>query len=414
MVVAKTANMPAHFMIAAGGTGGHMFPAHALAQELERRGARVDLITDDRGHRYGSTFPATQVYEVPAATLSLRPSFKNIMGLFKIIRGTLKAQRILHQVQPIVLISFGGYPTLPPLAGCLLEGIPSLLHEQNAVMGRANKLFARFSMAIATGFPKLKGVSDRIEAKITFVGNPVREEVRELANAPYSPPASDGVFNLLIFGGSQGARVFSEIVPSAIADLPDSLRKNVKITQQCRVEDMEQVREVYAQAGIDAEISPFFNRLPQRISEAHLVIGRAGASTVSELAVIGRPAILVPLPNSLDGDQLYNARHFVDSGGGWLLDQRDLSVERLTALLIRLRYSAEELKAAADGAAAIGKPDAVLALADLAEDLALKLQDDEANARERKEAAWPMIEDDKQKPKIKAKKPVAKELRRRA
>lgn len=409
MAVAKTEEKPAHFMIAAGGTGGHMFPAHALAQELERRGARVDLITDERGHRYGSTFPASQIYEVPAASLSLRPSLRNIIGIFKIIRGTLKAQRILHQAQPIVLIGFGGYPTLPPLAGSLLQGMVSLLHEQNAVMGRVNRLFARFATAIATGFPKLRGISEQIEAKITFVGNPVRDEVRALANAPYNPPEADGVFNLLVFGGSQGAHVFSEVVPGAIADLPDSLRKKMKIVQQCRVEDMEQVREIYAQAGVNAEVSSFFNRLPQRMSEAHLVIARAGASTVSELAVIGRPAILVPLPGSLDGDQLYNARYFVDTGGGWLLDQRDLNVERLSALVMRLRYSTEELKAAAAGAAAIGKPDAVLALADLAEDLAAKLQDDEANARERNEAAWPAIEAAKQKPK-----PKTKELRRRA
>jgi UDP-N-acetylglucosamine--N-acetylmuramyl-(pentapeptide) pyrophosphoryl-undecaprenol N-acetylglucosamine transferase len=369
-----------YVMIAAGGTGGHLFPAYALAQELQERNIRVDLITDDRGHRYGGTFPAARIFEIPAASLQLRFSLSVITGAWRIMRGIIKAQRVLHRNRPDILVGFGGYPSLPPLAAGLLQGIAICLHEQNAVMGRVNRLFAPFARGIASAFPKIRNVSDRVAAKIRVTGNPVRASVLELLKSPYQAPASPGKFNVVVFGGSQGARIFADVVPGAIADLPAGMRDQLKVTQQTRPEDLERVRAVYEKADIDAEIEPFFSHLPQRIADAHLVIARAGASTVSELSAIGRPAILVPLPHSLDNDQLHNAHHFVYSGGGWLIEQNDLSVERLNGLLVKLRYSPEELSAAAGGAAELGKPEAVVDLADLVLELARDKQRDGVSA----------------------------------
>lgn len=378
-------------MLAAGGTGGHLFPAQALAQELARRAARVDLITDERGHRYGSTFPATHIYEVPSASLSLSLSPRNFIGAWRIMRGIVRAQRILQQTRPEVIIGFGGYPSLPPLAAAVLEGIPILIHEQNAVLGRVNRLLARFAATVATGFPELKNASDRVAAKTRCTGNPVRDEVLALKHAAYDPPKVKGDVRLLVFGGSQGAKVFADIVPAAVLEAPASFRKRLKIAQQCRIEDMARVREAYAQAGVDAEIAPFFNSLPQRMANAHLVIARSGASTVGELSMIGRPAILVPLPHAIDNDQLHNARHFVLAGGGWLVEQRDFTPDQLSALLFTLCYSPEDLASAAQAAAALARDDAVTGLADIVEKLARGRSDDAHTEHQRKTSAWPEI-----------------------
>lgn len=391
MTARKPLKPPGRYMIAAGGTGGHLFPAQALAEELQARDAKVDLITDDRGHRYGDSFPANNVYEVPSATFSLGLRIKNLKGLIRNIRGVVAAQRILHRTQPEVLIGFGGYPTLPPLAAALLQGMPTLLHEQNAVMGRVNRLFAFFAKTIACGFPHIKNVGNRVNTKIRHTGNPVRDVVLERQKSAYAPPGDLDEFRILVVGGSQGAQVFSDVVPQAIADLPDNLRMQVKLVQQARVEDMERVRSTYAEIGFQAEIAPFFNRLPERIANAHLIIARAGASTVSELAIIGRPAILVPLPHALDNDQLHNASYFVNAGGGWLVDQSEFTADRLSGLLVKLRYSPNELAAAAAGAAELGKPDAVRALADLVEQLAAKRRGDTVSKEESEAMAWPAI-----------------------
>ena len=353
-------------MLAAGGTGGHLFPAFALAEELARRGVAVDLMTDMRGDRYGGGFPARKVYQVPSATLASRAPSDVAKTLMTLARGTGTAFRMLGQAKPHAVIGFGGYPTYPPLVAARLRGIPTAIHEQNAVLGRANKLLANRVTAIATSFDRTKFLDGRLAAKSVLTGNPVRKAVLEAATLGFLPPLSDSPIRILIFGGSQGARYFSDIVPLALFALSDALRTRLRVVQQAREEDMERVREAYAESGIKAEIAPFFTDLPARMADAHLIIGRAGASTVAELTVIGRPSILVPLPHALDNDQLNNARRLEEAGGAWCFEQRNLSPERLADELEKLLKTPDTLAAAAKAAKNAGRPDAVRNLADFA------------------------------------------------
>lgn len=351
-------------MLAAGGTGGHLFPAFALAEELGRRGVPVDLITDMRGDRYGSGFPARQIYQVPAATLAGRSPVAAAKTILALGRGTKAAHAIMGKVQPSVVLGFGGYPTYPPLVAGRLRGIPTAVHEQNAVLGRANKMLAPRVTAIATSFDDVKYLDGDLEAKATLTGNPVRQSVIDAAARPYQAPTDDGKFDLLVFGGSQGARFFSEAVPPALLLLPPETRSRLRVVQQAREEDVEGVRNTYLQAGIAAEVAPFFKDLPAWMASAHLVIGRAGASTVAELTVIGRPGLLVPLPHALDNDQLNNARRLQQTGGGWCVEQKDLTPERLAGEIARLIKAPHVLAAAAAAAKKAGRPDAVARLAD--------------------------------------------------
>lgn len=351
-------------MLAAGGTGGHLFPAFALAEELKRRGIPVDLITDMRGDRYGSGFPARQIYQVPAATLAGRSPVAAAKTVLALARGTKAAYGILGRVKPSVVLGFGGYPTYPPLVAARLRGIPTAVHEQNAVLGRANKMLAKQVTAIATSFEQVKYLEGALAAKATFTGNPVRQSVIAAAAYPYHVPGADDRFNILVFGGSQGARYFSDTVPGALAALPADLRSRISVVQQAREEDVERVRSAYSELGITAEVAPFFKDLPGRMAVSHLVIGRAGASTVAELTVIGRPGLLVPLPHSLDNDQLNNARRLAESRGGWCIEQKDLTAERLSAEIACLLQEPQVLSAAAAAAKAAGRPDAVERLAD--------------------------------------------------
>lgn len=351
-------------MLAAGGTGGHLFPAFALAEELGRRGVPVDLITDMRGDRYGSGLPARQIYQVPAATLTSKSPAAVAKTVLSLARGTKAAYSILGQVRPSVVLGFGGYPTYPPLVAARLRGIPAAVHEQNAVLGRANKMLAERVNAIATSFADVKYLDGSLKAKATFTGNPVRQAVISAAAQPYAPPQLGGLLNLLVFGGSQGARYFTDAVPPALAILAPDLRSRLRVVQQAREEDLERARAAYSAAGIAAEVAPFFKDLPQRMADAHLVIGRAGASTVAELTVIGRPGLLVPLPHALDNDQLNNARRLAESGGGWCIEQKDLTPERLSAEIVRLLKEPHVLAAAASAAKRAGRPDAVVRLAD--------------------------------------------------
>jgi UDP-N-acetylglucosamine--N-acetylmuramyl-(pentapeptide) pyrophosphoryl-undecaprenol N-acetylglucosamine transferase len=359
-------------MLAAGGTGGHLFPAFALAEELERRQVAVDLITDMRGDRYGSGFPARDVYQVPAATLAGRSPVAAAKTALALARGTKAAYDILGRVQPSVVLGFGGYPTYPPLVAARLRGIPAAVHEQNAVLGRANKMLAKQVTAIATSFPRVKYLEGALAAKATLTGNPVRQSVIEAAAKPYQLPGPDGLFNILVFGGSQGARYFSDTVPGALGELPADLKPLVHVVQQAREEDVERVRAAYAQLGIAAEVAPFFKDLPSRMAASQLVIGRAGASTVAELTVVGRPGLLVPLPHALDNDQLNNARRLAESGGGWCIEQKDLTPERLSKEIARLLREPQVLAAAAAAAKTAGRPDAVVRLADFVLGLAGK------------------------------------------
>ncbi|MGQ0671456.1 MAG: undecaprenyldiphospho-muramoylpentapeptide beta-N-acetylglucosaminyltransferase [Hyphomicrobium sp.] len=356
-------------LLAAGGTGGHLFPAFALAEELGRRGLTVDLVTDHRVDRYGTDFPGRQVHQVPSATLASKSPIAVARTGLTLGRGLIAARRLLNEVAPGVVVGFGGYPTFPPMLAAAAMRIPTVLHEQNAVLGRANRLLAKRVTAIATSFERVKLLDAALEGKVRFTGNPVRDAVGRAAATPYAVPTVNGPFNLLVFGGSQGARYFSDAVPPALVALPEQLRRRLSVIQQAREEDLDRVRDAYAQAGIRADVQTFFKSLPEAMAASHLVIARAGASTVAELSVIGRPSILVPLPHALDNDQLQNATRLAESGGGWCIEQKHLDTERLAAEIARLAGDPNVLSVAAAAARSQGRPDAVSRLAVVIEDL---------------------------------------------
>lgn len=370
-------------MLAAGGTGGHLFPALALAQELGRRGIVVDLMTDTRGDRYGAGFPARQVHQIPSATFVGRSPVAAARTAVTLLSGVWAAYRQLGHVSPRVVVGFGGYPSVPPLAAAVLRGIPTALHEQNAALGRANRLLSRRVSAIATSFETVHLLDPSLAAKVRLTGNPVRDAVIERAAAPYRAPAQGETFRLLVFGGSQGARFFSDAVPPALVALPDRLRQRLHVVQQCREEDLDRVRRAYAQSGVRAELAAFFTNLPELMAASHLVIGRAGASSVAELAVMGRPSILVPLPHALDNDQLHNARRLAEAGAAWCIEQKELTTERLSGLIAELVQTDNELARAAVAAKGVGRADAASRLADLVEELMHR----RASARPQREAA---------------------------
>jgi UDP-N-acetylglucosamine--N-acetylmuramyl-(pentapeptide) pyrophosphoryl-undecaprenol N-acetylglucosamine transferase len=357
-------------MLAAGGTGGHLFPALALAQELQRRGWQVDLITDMRGDRYGTGFPARHVYRIPAATLTGRsPLAVAKLGL-TLIRGVWAALRVLSRARPAAIAGFGGYPSFAPLIAARLRGVPVLLHEQNAVLGRANRVLQHLASVIALSFENTRYVPAGARSRVRIAGNPVRDAVIAAGSKPYRAPANTGPFRLLVFGGSQGARYFSETVPPALKALPPRQRERLRVVQQCREEDLERVRARYDAAGIRADLATFFSDLPERVADAHLVICRAGASTVAELAVLGRPALLVPYSHALDNDQLENATRLHEAGGAWCLTERELTPDVLSREIQRLMVAPQKLSEAAAAARACGRPDAVARLAGELETLA--------------------------------------------
>ncbi len=360
------------FVLMAGGTGGHLFPAMALAQELRRRGHQVQLMTDERVTHYGDRFPAREVYVIPSATPSIRNPVKLVQAGIKICFGIFIAFKQLRKSNADAAIGFGGYPVFPPFVAAKLAGVPGILHEQNAVLGRANKALARFADVLALSFEQTRFANDfSIEKVVT--GNPVRDRVRDTAKGiVYQPVKAGQSFRLLVFGGSQGARAFGDLVPPALAALPETLRRQLRVTQQCRPEDLERVTEAYRAAKISVELSTFFDDLPERMADSHLVLCRSGASTVAELAVLGRPAILVPLPGALDADQKNNAAFLEQAGGGWLVEQATVSPQSLAKRLEELIENPQALSAAADKAKALGQPQAVERLADLAEKVAAK------------------------------------------
>lgn len=351
-------------VLAAGGTGGHLFPAEALSAALSARGYAIELFTDERAQKYGAAFPARAIHIVPSASPRGQGLLARAAAAFALARGTLAARRLLKQIEPIALVGFGGYPSVPPVLAATHLGVPTVLHEGNAVIGKANAFLARRVDAIAKGFPTLDGVSAAIAAKAHLTGDPVRRMVIEAAQIPF-PDFAGGKLRLLVTGGSQGARVMSDIVPAAIALMPEAARKNLVIVQQARGEDEARVRAAYERLGIDAEVQPFFPDLPRRIAAAHLVIGRAGASTVSELGVIGRPAILAPLPHALDQDQAANAREFALSGAGTVIAQSAFSPQWLANALWEAQNDFAGLSRRAEAAKAAGIADAADRLADL-------------------------------------------------
>lgn len=351
-------------LVAAGGTGGHLFPASALAAALARRGAPVELATDERALKYGGDFPARAIHPIPSATTTGAGALSKARAALVLGGGLAAALLLVARLRPRAVVGFGGYPTVPPLLAAWMLGAPSVLHEQNAVMGRANRFLAPRVSLIATGFPELKGVDAAARAKAHFTGNPVRPAVIAAAETPY-PDFADGRLNVLITGGSQGARVMADVAPAALALLTAAERARIRLVMQARGEDKARVAAACAQMEFPVELAEFFADLPARMAAAHLVVGRAGASTVSELAVIGRPSILVPFPHALDQDQAANAAVLAASGAATVLPQTEFTPERLAALLRGALADPAALQAAAKSAKAAGVADAADRLADL-------------------------------------------------
>jgi len=352
-------------LLAAGGTGGHLFPAEALGVELIKRGYRVRLVTDDRALRYSGLFTRDMIDVVPSETARGRNPLQLAYATFTLATGTLSALRLIRREKPAAVIGFGGYPTLPPLIAARFAGVPGIIHDANAVLGRANRFLSRHVRAIATSLP---GVLDRdptLSGKTTTVGTPMRPAVLAAAATSYAPPDANGPFRLLVVGGSQGARIMSDIVPGAIERLEPSLWGRLELTQQVRDEDMARVRAIYDRLKIRCELAPFFADLPARLASNHLVISRSGAGTVAELAAIGRPSILVPLPGSIDQDQFANAGVLSQAGGGLRIAQADFTPDRLAAEISALAAEPARLGAMASAAHSAGRLDAAERLADL-------------------------------------------------
>lgn len=357
-------------LLAAGGTGGHLFPAEALAAVLTRRGLEVDLATDERAARYAGAFPARQRHVLPADTVRGRSPVALARTGLALASGLVRGLALIRRIKPAVVVGFGGYPTVPPLLAASLLSVPTVIHEANGVMGRANRLLARRVSAIATGFPGLAKDDPPLAAKSLWTGNPLRPAALAAASVAYDPPQPGGPLRVLVFGGSQGARVMSDVVPEAIARLAPEVRARLELTQQAREEDLERVAATYEGLGLKAQLAPFFEDLPARIAGAHLVISRSGAGTVAELAAIGRPALLVPLPHALDQDQAANARALAATGGALVLRQIEFDAERVSAELTRLAGAPETLTQMAQSARSAGVLDAAERLADLVQHLA--------------------------------------------
>ncbi len=354
-------------LLSAGGTGGHLFPAEALARELRLRDVRVELASDERAMAYADRFPADTVHVLNSGTVTGRGLIGKARGALQLLHGIWQARKLLSDVRPCIVVGFGGYPTVPPLLAAANRRIPTLIHEQNAVMGRANRFLASRVSGIATGFDiqKPEGAPQPVR-----VGIPVRDVVHQAALVPFPQIDSANTLTLCVFGGSQGAKVMSDIVPEAIGLLPEALRHRIKIVQQAREEDLANVRQTYLQMGVDADIRSFFDDLPQRIAASHLVIARGGASTVAELSVIGRASILVPLPGSLDQDQAANARVLEAAGAAKVVRQSEFTPVWLSGELTARLKDMSSLETDGNKAKRIGMPDAASRLADLVIDLA--------------------------------------------
>lgn len=348
-----------------------MFPAQALAEELIRRGWRILLATDDRGALYADKFPADIRISLSAATAKAGDPMGMAKAGVAVLRGTLQARSVFKRMDPAVVVGFGGYPSLPSLLAALSQGRPTVIHEQNAVLGRVNRFLAPKVTAVACAFPTLELAKPKVKARAHVVGNPVRPEIRALYDQPYNPPEPGGPLRLLITGGSQGARLLSELTPEAILRLPEDIRGRLEVQQQTRKESMDSARRVYADAMVKAEVAPFFRDMAGRLAAAHLVIGRAGASTVCELAVAGRPSLLVPLKIAADDHQRFNAKLLADADAAAVALEDELTVDSMAAALKALLRDPDWLANMAKGARSVARPDAAEKLADLVERTAL-------------------------------------------
>lgn len=355
-----------HYVLAAGGTGGHLIPAFALAVELERRGHHVALITDDRGSRLPGKPHSLVAHILPAGRLGKNPLHWP-KGIEAILEGKRMALRLFDSFQPSAVIGFGGYPAFPALWAATSAGIPSVIHEQNAVLGRVNRFLAGRVNAIATSYRQVERLKPKHAHKVHLIGNPVRAEVLALREQPVPAFSEDGLLRVLVTGGSQGAGILSQVVPDGLAMLPTALRNRLQVTQQCRPEDIEAVRDRYASHEIPAELGTYFENMAERLADAHLFIGRAGASTVAELTAVGRPAILVPLPIATDDHQAFNTAEICAAGGARMIRQDRFTGAELAKQIQAIAMNPQTLATAAHAAWNCGYPNAVSDLADLVE-----------------------------------------------
>jgi len=356
-------------VLAAGGTGGHMIPAHALAAELKGRGHGVLLITDERGARFPGLFEDVPVHILPAGRLGGGPiGWLKAMG--SVVKGRGEAKRLYRDHRPDVVVGFGGYPAFPSLLAASALNIPTVLHEQNAVLGRVNRLLAGEAEAIAVAYDEVDRLKPKLADKVVLVGNPVRSEIAKLGELPYPPFDEVAPLKILVTGGSQGASILSRVVPQGLGMLAPQLRRRLQVVQQCRPEDIERVRAQYAELGIPAELMTYIEDMAEKIADAHLVIGRAGASTVAELTAAGRPAILVPFAAATDDHQTANAREMVKAGGARAIQESSFTPEVLARQIEALAMDPVALGNAAARALSVGRPHAARDLADLVERIA--------------------------------------------
>jgi UDP-N-acetylglucosamine--N-acetylmuramyl-(pentapeptide) pyrophosphoryl-undecaprenol N-acetylglucosamine transferase len=356
---------PPLILLAAGGTGGHLFPAEALGVELMKRGIRVRLVTDSRALRYSGLFSKDMTDVVPSETVRGRSPLSLARTGFMLASGTAVAFNLIRRLKPSAVVGFGGYPTLPPLIAARLSGIPTVIHEANAVMGRANGFLSKRVSAIATSLPGVFDKEPSLAGKTTTAGMPMRPAILAATTVAFAPPGPGDPLRLLVVGGSQGARVMSDIVPPGIEKLDPALWRRLVLVQQVRDEDLSRVRAIYDRLEIKAELAPFFTDLPARLASSHLVISRSGAGTVAELGAIGRPSILVPLPGAIDQDQFANAGVLSQIGGAIRIAQRDFTPDRLATVLSELAADPAQLTAMATAARTVGRLDAAERLADL-------------------------------------------------
>ena len=356
------------YVLAAGGTGGHMVPAAALAAELAERGHQVALVSDDRGVRFPGLFEGVETHVLPAGRLGGGP-LGYLRAAGKIMAGRSMALRLYKELQPAAVIGFGGYPALPSLLAAFRAGVPTVIHEQNAVLGRVNRFVAGRVDAIATSYEQVDRLKPGWQAKTHLVGNPVREAVLDLRNRPYPLLEEDGIFRVLVTGGSQGATVLSQVVPDGLALLPVHFRRRLQVTHQARVEDIETVRAKYQNHGIPADVSTYITDMPEVLAWSHIVIARAGASTIAELTAAGRPAILVPLPSATDDHQTANAREITAAGGARTIAQKAFTAAELAKQIQKLGLDTVGLENAAARARSVGRPNATRDLADLVESI---------------------------------------------
>ncbi len=358
-----------HIILAAGGTGGHVVPAYALAKSLNRRGYEISLITDSRGVRYPGLFEEMPKHVIPTAQLVLKRPLSWWRGYKMLLEGRSAAQRLLERYAPAGVIGFGGYPSLPAMWAASRLQLPCAIHEQNSVLGRTNRWLAKRMDAVALSFPDTGKLPEKLKNDPCIIGNPVREDILALRDAPYPVLEEDGILRVLVVGGSQGARVLSDVVPSAMSMLPVHLKRRLQVTQQCRADDIAFVRAAYSSEGIAADLTTYIEDMASELRFAHLIIARAGASTISELTTIGRPAIFVPLPGAKDNHQVLNCRDIVTAGGARMIRQKDFTPAELAKQIQKIALTPGALGNAAARAREVGRPNAAEALADMVQRL---------------------------------------------